>query len=129
MLFGKKKEAKRVLIVEDDALLSEVLIKTFSKGGFNVISLKEGSRVVEIAEKKEPDIILLDLIIPGLDGFGVLKKLKANKNTKKIPVVVISNLDNVADIKSAKVLGAEEYFIKANTKLEKILKFAQYKVG
>jgi len=127
MIFRKNKGYK-ALIVEDDALLSGVLTKTFAENGFKVIGVENGLDVLDIAKKQKPDIILLDLIIPGLDGFGVLKQLKNDKDTKDIPVVVISNLDGEADVKSAKVLGADEYFIKANTKLKKILKFAQYKV-
>lgn len=127
-MFEKKKKAK-ILIVEDDALLMDILSKTLIKSNFEVVSVMNGLDVQDIAKKEKPDIILLDLIIPNLDGFGVLKFLKEDPLTNKIPVAILSNLDNVADIKSGMALGAEEFFIKANTKLEKIVKFVSDKVS
>ena len=82
-----------------------------------------------MAKKFQPKIILLDLMLPGIDGFEVLKQLKESEETKNIPVIVISNLDQVSDVKSAKVLGAEEYFIKANTQLQKIIDYTKSRIG
>ncbi|PIT88702.1 MAG: response regulator [Candidatus Magasanikbacteria bacterium CG10_big_fil_rev_8_21_14_0_10_36_32] len=124
-MFGKNKKIKNVLIVEDDALLSQVLGKAFSAAGFDVTGLTEGINVVSTTKKIKPAAILLDLVLPGLDGFTVLKNLKSDKATASIPVIVISNLGEAADIKSVMALGAVEYFIKANTQMEKIIKFTQ----
>lgn len=128
---GKKKkiENKNVLIVEDDALLAQVLGRIFTEENFNVVNVMEGLEVMDVAKKMKPDIILLDLILPGLDGFGVLKLLKEDSQTKDVPVVIISNLEEVSDVKSAKVLGAEEYFIKANIQLDKILQFVKKRLN
>lgn len=123
-----KKEKKKVLIVEDDALLSQVLNKNLIDEGFELLIVENGLEVFDAAEKFKPDIILLDLILPGLDGFAVLKKLKSEESTKKIPVAIISNLSSASDVKSARVLGAETYFIKANIQLEKIIKFVKSKL-
>lgn len=124
---GKKVkiENKSVLIVEDDALLAKVLGRIFIEEKFNVVNVMDGLEVMNVAKKMKPDIILLDLILPGLDGFGILKQLKEDSQTKNIPVVIISNLEEVSDVKSAKVLGAEEYFIKANIQLDKILQYVK----
>jgi CheY-like chemotaxis protein len=128
-MFNKnKKKGAKVMVVEDDALLSQVLSKALTAEGFSVISVKDGLDAISLGKKHIPDVILLDLILPSLDGFGVLENLKSDNTTKNIPVAVISNLDNVADIKSVKVLGAEEFFIKANTELEKIVKFVKSKI-
>lgn len=116
---------KKVLIVEDDALLAQVLANSFNEEKFGVLNVSNGLEVVEQAKKFEPAAILLDLILPGLDGFAVLKQLKDDEKTKNIPVVIISNLTEAADIKSALALGAVEYFIKANTQLEKIVGFVK----
>lgn len=124
MLFNKKKE-KKVLIVEDDALLSSILSKAFVKNDFAVLVVENGLDVLGAAKKFVPDIIYLDIILPELDGFGALRQLKEDEKTKDIPVVMMSNLDNPGDIKSATVLGAEDYFIKANTKMEELVKYAQ----
>ena len=129
MLFGKKKKiSKKVLIVEDDSLLSQVLSKAFLMEKFEVMVSDNGLSVEEAVKTFSPDIILLDLIIPGIDGFAVLKKLKSDTKTEKIPVAVISNLGDVGDVKSTKALGADEYFIKSNTEMEKIVKYVKNKL-
>ena len=127
-MFKKKKESK-VLIVEDDALLANVLSKLFVKNNFATLMVKTGIEVLEAAKKFIPDIIYLDIILPGLDGFGALKQLKEDEKTKNIPVVMISNLDNEGDIKSATVLGAEKYFIKASVRMEELVKYAQKRIN
>lgn len=127
-IFGKKKTAKKVLIVEDDSLLSKVLSESFLKENFKVAIVDNGLNVMEMVKSFSPDIILLDLIIPGIDGFAVLKQLKAEAKTEKIPVAVLSNLGDVGDVKSTKALGADEYFIKANTAMEKIVAYVKRKL-
>lgn len=117
----KQKDKKRVLIVEDDALLAQVLMDKFKKEEFAVINVTNGLDVKGKVLQFKPAIILLDLILPGLDGFEVLKLLKDNEQTKNIPVVVISNLGSESDVRSAKSLGADDYFIKANISLEDLL--------
>lgn len=119
---------KKVLIVEDDALLSKVLSESFLKERFQVAIVDNGLKVAEMVASFSPDIILLDLIIPGIDGFGVLKELKDNKKTKSIPVTIISNLGDAGDVKSTKTLGADEYFIKSNTEMEKIVQYVKRKL-
>lgn len=128
-MFGRKKNvSKKVLIIEDDSLLLKVLSAGFLDEKFEVATVENGLEALEAVKKFMPGIILLDLIIPGIDGFAVLKQLKEDDETKKIPVVVISNLGSEADIKSTKALGADEYFIKANTELEKIISFVKSKL-
>lgn len=125
-LFGKKKAvAKKVLIVEDDSLLLKVLSERFMKDNFEVATVENGLEALDVVKKFHPDIIMLDLIIPGIDGFAVLKQLKADTETKNIPVAVLSNLEEVGDVKSVKALGAEEYFIKANTEMKQIVEYAK----
>lgn len=128
-MFGKKKtELKKVLIVEDDSLLLKVLSTGFLAEKFQVATVENGLEVLSSVKKFKPDIILLDLIIPGIDGFAVLKQLKEDDATKDIPVTIMSNLGSEADVKATKALGADEYFIKANTELEKIINFVKSKL-
>ncbi len=128
-LFGKdKKKASivKVLVVEDDALLSKVLSeRLLEEKSFKVVVVDNGLKAVEAIKDFMPDIVLLDLILPGIDGFEVLKQLKADKKTQAIPVAVLSNLSEVGDIKSTKALGADEYFIKANTEMDKIVNYVK----
>ncbi|MFA6131702.1 MAG: response regulator [Patescibacteria group bacterium] len=122
---SKKKPVKKILIIEDDALLLRVLSETFARENFEIAMVENGLEAEKAAKDFSPDMILLDLVLPGLDGFAVLKNLKAGEVTKKIPVIILSNLEDVGDVKSTKVLGAEEYFIKANTEVEKVVDYVK----
>jgi len=125
MKFFKKetrgKSVGKVLVVEDDALLSRLFLDGLKREGIEALNVKDGLLALDSLDSFKPDLILLDMILPGLDGFEILKRLKSNSKWKNIPVFVVSNLDKIPDVKSAKVLEAEEYFIKAETKLEEII--------
>lgn len=127
-LFGAS-EKRSVLLVEDDALLAGILTTRLKEEGIGVTIESNGLNVVALAAEQKPRMILLDLVIPGIDGFDVLRQLKAKDSTKDIPVIVISNLGQAADMKSAKALGAEEYFIKAQTELEQIVGYVKEKLS
>lgn len=129
-LFKKKNTDKqKILSIEDDALLAKVLVEGLTLEGFEAINVNNGLIALEETKKIKPDLILLDLILPGLDGFEVLKQLKADNATKKIPVMIVSNLGTLADIKSVRALGAEEYFIKANSEMEEIFKIVKKRIS
>ena len=102
--------------------------KRFHDEGFDVTALMSGTEALGTAKKILPDIILMNLILPGLDGFAVLKQLKADSKTKRIPVVVMSELEQAADAKSAKALGAEAYFLKTHTEFDKIVEAIKKRV-
>lgn len=121
-LENKKKEKKRVMIVEDDALLAKAIASAVIDSGFEITVVPDGLEALDMVKVFKPHLILLDLILPGLDGFEVMKRLKNDSQTDKIPIFVVSNLASASDVKSVKVLGAEEYFIKANTELESIVR-------
>ncbi len=124
-MFGKKKNTTKILIVEDDALLAHVLGETLMQEKFTVEVVENGLEAIDEAKKFKPHFILLDLVLPGLDGFEVLKQFKAEDTLKDIPVVVLSNLNDPADIKSVKALGATDYFIKANTEMKQIVQMVK----
>lgn len=129
-LFKRKiKKKKTVLSIEDDALLAKVLIEGLTLEGYEAINVNNGLVALDETKKIKPDLILLDLILPGLDGFEVLKQLKADSETRKIPVLIVSNLGTLADIKSVRALGAEEYFIKANSEMEEIFKSIKKRIS
>ncbi|MFA5021660.1 MAG: response regulator [Patescibacteria group bacterium] len=127
-LFNKKKVANKVLVVEDDAMLARVLAERLKVTKFEVSVVGDGSKVLDEAVRFLPNIILLDLVLPGIDGFTVLKQLKEEAKTKNIPVAVISNLDQASDIKSVRALGADQYFLKANTKMDVIVQYVKDKL-
>ena len=114
----------KVLIVEDDSFLREICAKKLAREGFSVYEAIDGEEALKILEKNIPDIILLDIILPAIDGFDVLKKIRSNKNFKisKIPVIMLSNLGQEDDINKAMALGASNYLIKAHFTTAEIVK-------
>ena len=111
-----------ILIVEDDKLLRDLLTEKLERSGFTVVGAIDGKQALEKLETVMPSIILLDLVLPGLDGFEILRHIKENPTTKAVPVLVLSNLGDKDDIRRAKDLGAEEYLIKAHYTLDDIAK-------
>lgn len=103
-----------ILLVEDDTMLHEMYTQKFTKEGYTVLSAYNGLEGIKMAEEHKPAIVLLDIIMPKMDGFVALKKLKKNDATKDIPVLLLTNLGQEEDIRKGKELGAADYFIKAN---------------
>jgi two-component system, OmpR family, response regulator len=106
---------KTVLIAEDDEILLRALYLLFHKGDYTIASATDGETALKMTERLKPDIVLLDLLMPKMNGFDYLRDIKANANLKNIPVIVLSNLGDRDDIEKAKALGADDYFIKAET--------------
>ncbi|MBU0707799.1 response regulator [Patescibacteria group bacterium] len=104
----------KVLLVEDEKMLSSMYATKFTKEGYDLSAAYDGEEGLAKAKSLKPDIILLDIIMPKIDGFVVLKALKEDPELKKIPVILLTNLGQDEDIKKGKELGACDYFIKAN---------------
>ena len=107
------KKAK-VLIVDDDAFLSGIYATKLELEGFEVVSARDGEDGLKAAAKEMPDLILLDVLMPKLDGFEVLKRLKADAAVKAIPVIMLTNLGQKEDIEKGMQEGAADYLIKAH---------------
>lgn len=114
--------AHTMLIVEDDASLRGALCKKFIKEGFNVLSAEDGEEGLKTALEQHPDLILLDILMPKMDGLTMLKKFRESDKDKNTPVMLLSNLTDVQDISEALLLGAKEYLVKSNWKLEDLVK-------
>lgn len=104
----------KILLVEDDEMLHNMYTQKFKKKGYDVLSAYNGAEGVKMAQAEEPDLILLDIIMPKMDGFVALKKIRKSKNIGGTPVIILTNLGQEEDIKKGKELGADDYFIKAN---------------
>jgi DNA-binding response OmpR family regulator len=104
----------KVLLVEDDEMLHGMYTQKFKNQGYDVVSAYNGADGVKLAESEHPDIILLDVIMPKMDGFVALKKIRKGETTAKIPVVLLTNLGQEEDVRKGRELGANDYFIKAN---------------
>ncbi len=116
---------KKILIIEDDVFLSELMAKKLIEEGFDVVKAVNGEEGVEMAQKENPDLILLDLILPGMDGFDILEKIKEDPETSSIPVVILSNLGQREDIEKGFDLGADDYLIKAHFTPDEIVERAR----
>lgn len=109
------KSAKKILVIEDEKTLARALELKLTSIGFNVRTVLNGEEGIRLLEKEEFSLILLDLIMPKMDGFMVLEELKNRKI--KTPVIIISNLSQEDDIERTKAFGAKDFFIKSNTNL------------
>lgn len=112
-----KSTGKKVLIVEDERPLAHALELKFTHEGYEVTIATDGQEALRIANATKFDIILLDLIMPNLDGFAFMEQLK-----KKSPIMVLSNLGQDEDKERAKGLGAVGYYVKSNTPITDIIK-------
>jgi CheY-like chemotaxis protein len=114
-------EARRVLLAEDDRFLRRAAEAGFRQRGFTVLTAEDGEQALTVARAERPDVVLLDLIMPKLQGFEVLKALKQDPATTHIPVIVLSNLSGDQDVSRAMTLGAVAYFIKAHLSLQELV--------
>ncbi|OIO47598.1 MAG: response regulator [Candidatus Portnoybacteria bacterium CG06_land_8_20_14_3_00_39_12] len=116
-----KNKSKKILFIEDEPDLQRAMGEYFIKAGFNILKAIDGEIGLNLARKELPDIILLDLILPKMDGFQVLVGLKNDPETKNIPVVVLTNLEGTIDVEKALRLGATTYLVKANYDLSELV--------
>jgi len=117
-----KKTIARILLVEDDRILRRAVETTLRRHGFNVVAADDGEKALRLAKTEVPRLVLLDLIIPKVQGFEVLRRLKQNPKTASIPVLILSNLGQESDVKQAMDLGAVDYLVKANLSLDQLVK-------
>ncbi len=110
-----------VLIVEDDEFLRSLAAKKLAQDGFDVKVAVDGENAVTVAKDTKPNLIVLDLILPGMDGFDVLEKIKAEDALKSVPVIVFSNLGQKEDVDRAQYLGASDFLVKSNFTLDDLL--------
>lgn len=109
---------QNILLVEDDDLLLELYEIALASSGYGIYQASDGATGLELIESKRPDLILLDLSMPGVSGFQVLEELQRQRN--RTPVIIISNTDDPTAIRKCRELGAVEYIVKAQTNLEQI---------
>ncbi len=112
---------KVILFIEDESALQKTFGEILSQEGYEMISALDGEIGLRLAKDKKPDLILLDLVLPKIHGFEVLKRLKTDKETKDIPVIVLTNLEGIGDVDKALGLGATTYLVKAQYGLEEIV--------
>ena len=126
MADNKKNQKKIILLVEDDSFLAGMYMTKLKLENFEVKLADNGEDALKMAQKDVPDLVLLDIILPRMDGFEVLKGIKASPKTKDVPIILLTNLGQKKDVDKGLSLGAEDYLIKAhfmpNEVIEKIKK-------
>jgi len=105
---------KKILLVEDDPFLIDIYTSKLEKEGFSVRISESGEDCFKKINQEKPDLILLDIILPKIDGWEVLKKIKSDEKLKNIKIIILSNLYQKEDIEKGLSLGADKYLIKAN---------------
>lgn len=112
---------RKILLIEDDEATATPLIEILKRGGFTVFHANNGTTGLSLAEKEQPEVILLDIVMPGLSGIDVLATLKKNEATRSIPVLILSQLSDTDTISRGIALGAMGYLVKSEYQLFDIL--------
>ena len=105
---------RNILIIEDDKFLRELIVQKLLKENYEVVQAVDGEEGIKKAKEAKPDLVLLDLILPGIDGFEVLTRMKEDVATASVPVIILSNLGQKEDIDRGLKLGAVDFLIKAH---------------
>jgi DNA-binding response OmpR family regulator len=116
---GSKKQI--ILVVEDDLFLIRAYQIKFEKEGFEVWVATEGNTALEFLKKEPADIVLLDLMLPGVSGFDILIELRKTPKWKDVPVIILTNLGQQQDIDRGKELLVKDYIVKANVKISDVV--------
>lgn len=119
---------KKILIIDDDESLRTVMEDKFSSEGFSVRMAKNGQEGLEIAIKERPDLILVDILMPVLDGISMIKQLREDEWGKDANIILLSNLDDTTKIAEAAQLGVFDFLTKQDYKIEDVVKKAKEKL-
>jgi len=114
-------DTKKVMIIEDDKFLSSLLKARLEKESFTVLQAFDGDEALKMLKTEVPSLIILDLIMPKINGFEVLQTISVSPQLDKVPVVILSNLAQDSDIQKAHDLGAKEYFIKVKVSIDDLV--------
>ena len=115
---NKPNRNPRILVIDDSLLVLKLIEKCLIKDNYSIMLARSASDALDIMDHITPDVILLDLLLPDIDGYNLLKLLKLRKQTEEIPIVIISALDRGIDISKGLKLGAYDYIIKPFTSME-----------
>jgi DNA-binding response OmpR family regulator len=106
--------SKKILIIEDDKFLRELISMKLRKEGYTIVEAVDGEEGEKKIKEEKPDLVLLDLILPGIDGFEVLSRIKEDPTVSSIPVIILSNLGQKEEIEKGLKLGAIDFLVKAH---------------
>lgn len=118
-----------IVLIEDDQFLGGLIAEKLTKEGYRVVHAFDGKEGLAKTKEERPELVLLDIILPGIDGFEVIQKLKEDPQTNAIPVVMLTNLGQREDVERAMALGATDYIIKAHFTPNEIIEKVASVVG
>ncbi|MDD3399474.1 MAG: response regulator [Candidatus Paceibacterota bacterium] len=117
-----KARNKKIIIVDDDLSVQKILTEKLKCEGFECFGACDGKEALKIIRKEKPDLILLDIVMPRLDGISVLKIIKKNKDTRKIIILVLTNLSSSHTLEESLKAGVTDYLIKADYTLDDLVR-------
>lgn len=121
--------SKVILIVEDDTFIQELTAKKLEKSGYTVLMVQNGQDAIKKAEEEHLDLVICDLVIPHIDGFEVIAKMRSIEQTKTVPIIVFSNLADGDALGKATAAGATKFLIKANFSLSDVVQEVENLIG
>ena len=110
-----------VLLIEDERLLSKAIKRKLEKGGFEVLEAFDGGEGLAIALEKHPNLVLLDIVLPVMDGVTLLDRLREDEWGKNVPVIILSNLSDASTVEESKTKGVNSYLVKTDWKLDEVV--------
>ena len=121
-------EAKKILVVDDEPVLADLLRTKLSQKGFNVVEAHDGEEGLNMALQEHPDFILLDVVMPKVDGLTMLKRLREDEWGYNVPVLILSNLNTTEAVKKLQSGGAFDYLVKIDYTLEELAEIVKKKL-
>ncbi len=112
---------KKILFIEDDNAIQKTLGTGLKNKGYDIVSAKDGEEGLLLSKEVKADLVILDLILPKMHGLKVLENMRQEESTKETPVIILTNLENIAEVERALELGATTYLVKANYSLEEVI--------
>ncbi len=113
---------KKILIIEDDKILQKALNEALSEAGFKIILASDGDEGIQKAKSEKPDLILLDIILPGKNGYNVLLAFSDDDSLKNIPVIMLTVIDSEFSVETCKEAGVKDYLVKSDYSLDEVIK-------
>jgi two-component system, OmpR family, alkaline phosphatase synthesis response regulator PhoP len=123
-------EAKKILFVEDEIAMLNALANKFKQEGFEIFTASDGEEGVKVALKEKPDLLMLDIIMPKLDGLGVIKEVRENaKWGKDVPIIMLTNLSDPEHVSEAAKYGVYDFLVKTDWRLDEVVQMVRTKLG
>ncbi|OGF27772.1 hypothetical protein A2331_06725 [Candidatus Falkowbacteria bacterium RIFOXYB2_FULL_34_18] len=123
-------KVKKVLIVEDEIAMLNALVSKFEKAGFDVLSAQDGKEGVRIAKKESPDLLILDIIMPKMDGISVVKEIRSDNNWgSDVPIIMLSNLSDPESVSSVAKYNVYDFLVKTDWRIDDIINLAKEKLN